>query len=119
MREMKLIFSRQREFLRMLYQLKTGILFNINQSFLTTMHSIVTLCSMLIQDIIYWYYFPVTVNTLKCMTMTSCKTILMKDQKSKLSLQDKKTFLANILLNIESNSFKGKSIYLNNIAQQS
>ena len=69
------IFRTKRLF-RMLYQIKTEIFLHTNQSFLTTMHSIVTLCSMLIQDIIYWYYFPVTVNILKY--ENSCKTILMK-----------------------------------------
>ena len=56
---------RTTRFFRILYQIKTGILFNRNQYFLTTMHSIVMLCSMLIQDIIFWYYFPETVNMLK------------------------------------------------------
>ena len=39
--------------------------------------------------------------------------------KPKLLVQDKKHFLANVSLNIESNSFKGKSIYLDNIVQHS
>ena len=67
---------RKKRFFRMLYQIKTGILFNINQSFLTTMHSIVTLCSMLIQDIIFWYYFPETVNMLKY--ESSYKTVFVE-----------------------------------------
>ena len=48
---------RTKRFFRMLYQIKTGILCNINQSFLTTMHSIVTLCPILIQDIIFGIIF--------------------------------------------------------------
>ena len=56
----------------MLHQIKTGILFDINQSFLITMHSIAMLCSMLIHDI-FWYCFPEAVNILK--HERSCKTI--------------------------------------------
>ena len=69
------IFRTKRIF-RMLYQIKTGILFDINQSFLTTMHRIVKLCSMLIQDIIFLYYFPVIVNFLKY--ESSSKTIFVE-----------------------------------------
>ena len=67
---------RTKRFFRTLYQIKIGIRFDINQSFLTTMHSIVTLCTMLIQDIICWYYFPKTINMLKY--ESSCKTIFME-----------------------------------------
>ena len=49
----------------MLFQIETGNRFNINQTFLTAMYSIVTLCSILIQDIIFWYYFPEKFNMLK------------------------------------------------------
>ena len=46
----------------MLYQVKTGILFDINQSFLTIMNSIVTLCSMLIQELFFGIIFQRQLN---------------------------------------------------------
>ena len=50
------IFRTKRLF-RMLYQIKTEIFLHTNQSFLTTMHSIVTLCSMLIQELFFGFIF--------------------------------------------------------------
>ena len=64
MREMKLMFSGQRDFFENVVPNKDRIFLNKKQSFLTSMHSIVTLCSMLILDIIFRYYFPETVNIL-------------------------------------------------------
>ena len=69
---MKLIFSGQRGFFLFLPNKDRDFL-NINQCYLTAMHGIVTLCSMLIQFIIFWYYFPETVNIIK--HESSCKTI--------------------------------------------
>ena len=66
---------RTRRFYRMLYQIKTGIPFNINQSFLTTMYSIVMLCSMLIQELFFGIIFQRQFTCFYFTYESSCTTI--------------------------------------------